>query len=191
MADVIIVEDKTSFGEMLKSNLEDAGISCRRVRRGREALSAFKKEKFEVALLDLKLPDIDGIDLLRELRKFEVDTHFIVMTAFGSIEKAVEAMKHGADDFLTKPLDIEELIKTVNQVLDIQRCRYENILLKDETARHKSFQIVGKSAALIEATDLLQKVAATDTTVLILGESGTGKELFARACHNFSKPKKS
>ncbi|OGC41465.1 hypothetical protein A2Y85_05945, partial [candidate division WOR-3 bacterium RBG_13_43_14] len=191
MADVIIVEDKTSFGEMLKSNLEDAGISCRLVRRGREALSAFKKEKFEVALLDLKLPDIDGIDLLRELRKFEVDTHFIIMTAFGSIEKAVEAMKHGADDFLTKPLDIEELIKTVNQVLDIQRCRYENILLKDETARHKSFQIVGKSAALIEATDLLQKVAATDTTVLILGESGTGKELFARACHNFSKQKNS
>ncbi len=187
MAEVIIVEDKNSFGEMLKSNLEDAGINCRFVRRGREALAAFKKEKFDVALLDLKLPDIDGIDLLRELRKFESDTHFIIMTAFGSIEKAVDAMRHGADDFLTKPIDIDELIKTVNQLLDARRCRYENILLKDETASRKPFQIVGRSAALKSATDLLQKVAVTDTTVLILGESGTGKELFARACHNLSR----
>ncbi len=97
MAEILITEDKASFGEMLKSNLEDAGISVYLVRRGREAIQFFRKEKVEIALLDLKLPDIDGIDLLRELKKFETDTTFIIMTAYGTIERAVEAMKLGAD----------------------------------------------------------------------------------------------
>ncbi|GAI62013.1 unnamed protein product, partial [marine sediment metagenome] len=105
MADVLIVEDKSSFGEMLRSNLEDAGISARLVKRGREALQVFKKEKVEIALIDLRLPDIDGIDLLRELKKYDIDTQFVIMTAFGTIERAVEAMKLGACDFLTKPFD--------------------------------------------------------------------------------------
>ncbi|MCK4674218.1 response regulator, partial [candidate division WOR-3 bacterium] len=134
MADVLIVEDKSSFGEMLRSNLEDAGISTRLVKRGREALQVFKKEKVEIALIDLRLPDIDGIDLLRELKKYDIDTQFIIMTAFGTIERAVEAMKLGAFDFLTKPFEIEQLINLVNRILEERKRFYENILLKDEAA---------------------------------------------------------
>jgi DNA-binding NtrC family response regulator len=190
MADILITEDKASFGEMLKSNLEDAGISVCLIRRGREAIQFFRKEKVEIALLDLKLPDIDGIDLLRELKKFETDTTFIIMTAYGTIERAVEAMKLGADEFLTKPFDIDELIAKLTKMLDERRLFYESILLKDEVAKlHGMPEIVGKSTAIKKAAELLRKAAPTDTTVLLLGESGTGKELFARACHALSERK--
>ncbi len=190
MAEILITEDKASFGEMLKGNLEDAGISVHLVRRGREAIQFFRKEKVEIALLDLKLPDIDGIDLLRELKKFETDTTFIIMTAYGTIERAVEAMKLGADEFLTKPFDIDELIAKLTKLLNERRLFYENILLKDEAAQlHGMPEIVGKSTAIKKAAELLRKAAPTDTTVLLLGESGTGKELFARASHALSERK--
>jgi two-component system response regulator AtoC len=189
--DVLIIEDKRSFGEMLKSNLEDAAISVRLVRKGREALSVFKKEKVEIALIDLRLPDIDGIDLLRELKKFDTDTNFIIMTAFGTIERAVEAMKLGACDFLTKPFEVEELINMINRIMVEKRRYHENLLLKDEAAKIHGFpEIIGTSSAIKKSEELLQKAAPTDTTVLLLGESGTGKELFARACHMLSPREK-
>ena len=96
MADILVVEDKPSFGNMLKASLEDAAITVQLTKNGREALRLFKKEKFEIAIIDLRLPDIDGIDLLREFKKFDTDTKFLIMTAFGTIERAVEAMKLGA-----------------------------------------------------------------------------------------------
>ncbi len=191
MFNVLIIEDKASFGEMLRSSLEDAGIPARLVKRGREALQVFKKEKIEIALVDLKLPDMDGIDLVRELKKSDTETKFIIMTAFGTIERAVEAMKLGVYDFLTKPFEVEQLINLLNKMIEEQRCFYENILLKDEAAKVHGFpEIIGKSAAIKKAAELLQKAAPTDTTVLLLGESGTGKELFARACHMLSPRKK-
>lgn len=185
--EVLIVEDKASFGEMLQSSLEDARISVLLVRRGQEAIRVFKKQKIEIALIDLRLPDIDGIDLLQELKKFETDTTFIIMTAFGTIERAVEAMKLGAYDFLTKPFDVEQVLVLLERILKERRCMYENILLKDEADRVHGFpEIVGMSRAIKQATEFLQKAAPTDTTVLLFGESGTGKELFARACHMLS-----
>ncbi len=190
MADVLITEDKASFGEMLKSSLEDAGISVKLVTRGREALQVCSKEKFEIALIDLKLPDIDGIDLIRKLKKSDIDAKFIVMTAFGPIERAVEAMRLGAYDFLTKPLDVEQLIVLINRILEDQQRYYENILLKEEAAKiHGIPEIIGKGPAISHVAELLQKAAPTDATVLLLGESGTGKELFARACHVLSQRK--
>lgn len=190
MADILIVEDKPSFGNMLKASLEDAAISVQLVKNGRQALRLFKKEKFEIAIIDLRLPDIDGIDLLRELRKFDTDTKFLIMTAFGTIERAVEAMKLGAYDFLTKPFDVEQLIALINRILEEQRRYYENILLRDETSKlHGAPEIVGKGPAVKHVAQLLKKAAPTDTTVLIIGESGTGKELFARACHMLSPRK--
>jgi DNA-binding NtrC family response regulator len=187
MADVLIIEDKTSFGEMLRSSLEDAGISCNLVRKGREAIQLFKKEQYGIALIDLRLPDINGVDLLRELKKFDTDTRFIIMTAFGSIERAVEAIKLGAYDFLTKPFEIEYLIKLLTRMIEDRQCLYENIVLKEET--HKIYGlpvIIGQSSAIKKTSELLKKAAPTDTTVLLLGDSGTGKELFARACHMLS-----
>ena len=190
MADILIVEDKESFASMLKDNLEDASISVKVAKDGREALRFFKKEKFEIALIDLKLPGIDGIDLLRQFRKFDTDTKFLIMTAFGTIERAVEAMKLGAYDFLTKPFDVEQLIVLINRILEEQRRYYENILLRDETSKiYGAPEIIGKGPAIRHVAELLQKAAPTDTTVMFLGESGTGKELFARACHMLSARK--
>ncbi len=190
MSDVLIIEDKASFGEMLRSNLEDAGISATLVRKGREALQVFKKEQFGIALIDLRLPDIDGVDLLRKLKKFDTDTKFIIMTAFGTIERAVEAIKLGACDFLTKPFDIEQLISLLTRIIGERRCLYENIIFKEEAEKiHGLPMIIGKSPAIRKTTELLKKAAPTDTTVLLLGESGTGKELFARACHMLSSRK--
>jgi DNA-binding NtrC family response regulator len=190
MADILIVEDKESFGKMLKVSLEDAGISVALAKDGRQALRLFKKEKFEVSIIDLRLPDIDGIDLLRELKKSDTDTKFLIMTAFGTIERAVEAMKLGAYDFLTKPFDVEQLIVLIQRILEEQRRYYENILLRDESSRiHGAPEIIGKGPAVKHVAQLLQKAAPTDATVLIMGESGTGKELFARACHMLSPRK--
>jgi DNA-binding NtrC family response regulator len=190
MADILVVEDKPSFGNMLKASLEDASISVQLVKNGRQALRLFKKEKFEIAIIDLRLPDIDGIDLLRELKIFDTDTKFLIMTAFGTIERAVEAMKLGAYDFLTKPFDVEQLIVLINRILEEQRRYYENILLRDETSKlHGAPDIIGKGPAVKHVAQLLKKAAPTDTTVLIIGESGTGKELFARACHMLSPRK--
>lgn len=190
MADILIVEDKESFGNMLKASLEDTAISVQLAKDGRQALRLFKKEKFEIAVIDMRLPDIDGIDLLREFRKSDTDTKFVIMSAFGTIERAVEAMKLGAYDFLTKPFDVEQLIALVQRTLQEQRRYYENILLRDETSRiHGAPEIIGKGPAIKHVAQLLQKAAPTDATVLIVGESGTGKELFARACHVLSPRK--
>jgi len=190
MADILIVEDKTSFGEMLRSSLQDAGFSAVWIRTGREGIQIYKKEKFAICLLDLRLTDIDGIDLLKELKKIDDTAKFVIMTAFGSIEKAVEAMKLGAYDFKTKPFEIEELIAVIRRILEERQCQYENILLKEENERiHGLPEIVGKSVAINKAAGLLTKAAPTGSTILILGESGTGKELFARAGHALSPRK--
>lgn len=171
---------------MLKGNLEDAGLSVHLVHRGREALKFVRHDQVDIALIDLRLPDIDGVDLLRELRAVTTDTFYIIMTAYGSIERAVEAMRLGAYDFITKPFDVERLIKVIERILERKQCYFENILLKEETTKLHGYEIVGKSAAIRSAAELLKKAAPTDATVLLLGESGTGKELFARACHSLS-----
>ncbi|UCF70699.1 MAG: sigma-54-dependent Fis family transcriptional regulator [candidate division WOR-3 bacterium] len=190
MADILIVEDKESFATMLKASLEDESITAQLAKDGRAALRLFKKEKFEIALIDMKLPDIDGIELLRQLKRTDTDTKFLIMTAFGTIERAVEAMKLGAYDFLTKPFDVEQLIALIQRILQEQRRYYENILLRDEMSKiHGAPEIIGKGPAVKHVAELLQKAAPTDTTVLIVGESGTGKELFARACHMLSPRK--
>jgi len=186
MPDILIVEDKKSFGEMLKGNLADAGLSVHWVQRGREALKLIKREQVDIALLDLRLPDIEGVDLLREIRKIDSDIACLIMTAYGSIERAVEAMKLGAYDFITKPFDVEQLIQIIERILQGKRCLLENILLKEETTRLHGYEIIGKSTAIKKSAELLKKAAPTDATVLLFGESGTGKELFARACHTLS-----
>lgn len=190
MADILIVEDKTSFADVLKVALEDSGFTTICVKSGREAIQNFRRERFDLVLLDLRLPDIDGIDILRELKNIDNDAKFIIMTAFGTIERAVEAMKLGACDFLTKPFEMDQLILTVRKVIQERRTQYENILLKEMVQHIQGFpQIVGISDTIKKSIEMLQKVASSETTVLLLGESGTGKELFARACHSLSPRK--
>ncbi len=187
MPNILVIEDKASFGSMLESSLSDAGFSTVWVKTGREGLNSFRKENFSVCLIDLRLSDLDGIDLLRELKKIDDTAVFIIMTAYGTIEKAVEAMKLGAYDFKTKPFEMEELLVLLHRVMDERRRVFENVLLREECQRiHGLPEIVGSSPAIRIAADLLAKAAPTASTILLLGESGTGKELFARAAHALS-----
>ncbi|HEX5708417.1 MAG TPA: sigma-54 dependent transcriptional regulator, partial [Pyrinomonadaceae bacterium] len=138
-------------------------------------------------LTDLRMPHGTGLDVLRAARAADPDVPVVLMTAYGSIDEAVQAMKDGAHDFLQKPVDSNHLLLLVGRALEQARLRTENILLREEWSRRYGFpRIVGESEAIRRAVSETQRVAATDTTVLLLGESGTGKELFARAVHHLS-----
>jgi DNA-binding NtrC family response regulator len=146
-----------------------------------------KEGHFDLVLSDLKLPKKDGIEVLKASKAESQLTPVIVMTAFGTIENAVAAMKEGAFDFITKPFDTDHLLLLIGRALETQRLLTENILLRDElAAKFGAPKIIGKSSCIVEVAQKVRRVAQGKTTVLLLGESGTGKELFARAIHNLS-----
>ncbi|MDH5768064.1 MAG: sigma-54 dependent transcriptional regulator, partial [Nitrospirota bacterium] len=187
METILVVEDKESMSEMLKETLESEGYRVIIARDGIEGMKHLKESKIDLVLTDLKLPKKDGIDILKVSKEENQLIPVIVMTAFGSVEVAVEAMKGGAFDFITKPFDTEHLLMLIKRALETQRLLTENILLKEEFASKFGFpRIVGGSEGIENVVQMVQKVAPTKTTVLLLGESGTGKELFARALHNLS-----
>ncbi len=184
---VLIVEDKASMAEMLKTTLQAEGFQCLLASRASEAIEMVQKETPDIVLADLKLPDRDGLEVLRATLKESPDTPVIIMTAYGSIETAVQAMKEGAYDFITKPFDIDHLVVLIHRAMERRRLYRENLLLKEEIAeRTGTPTIIGKSQKMIEVMDKVRKVAPTKSTVLLLGESGTGKELLARAIHLLS-----
>jgi len=187
METILIVEDKESMSDMLKETLESEGYRVIIARDGIEGMKYLKESKIDLVLTDLKLPKKDGIDILKVSKEENQLIPVIVMTAFGSVELAVAAMKGGAFDFITKPFDTDHLLMLIKRALETQRLLTENILLKEEFASKFGFpRIVGKSNKIEDVAQMVQKVAPTKTTVLLLGESGTGKELFARAIHNVS-----
>lgn len=187
METILIVEDKESMVEMLKETLEAEGYGIVSARDGIEGIRHLKEGRVDLILTDLKLPKKDGIDVLIAAKEENQGIPVIVMTAYGSIETAVEAMKKGAFDFITKPFDTDHLLILIKRALETQRLLTENILLKEEFASKLGLpRIVGKSEKIAEVAQMVQKVAPTKTTALLLGESGTGKELFARAIHNLS-----
>jgi len=187
METILIVEDKESMSEMLKETLESESYRVIIARDGIEGMKYLKESKINLVLTDLKLPKKDGIDILKVSKEENQLIPVIVMTAFGSVELAVAAMKGGAFDFITKPFDTDHLLMLIKRALETQRLLTENILLKEEFASKFGFpRIVGKSNKIEDVAQMVQKVAPTKTTVLLLGESGTGKELFARAIHNVS-----
>jgi two-component system response regulator AtoC len=187
METILVVEDKESMAKMLKDALESEGYRVIFSRDGTEGIQHIKESRIDLVLTDLKLPEKDGIDILRVAKEENQLMPVIVMTAFGSVETAVTAMKEGAFDFITKPFDIDHLLMLIKRALEIQRLLTENILLKEEFASKLKFpRIIGKSEKITAVAQMAQKVAPTKTTVLLLGGSGTGKELFARAIHNLS-----
>ena len=187
MQKILIVEDKESMAQMLRETLEAEGYSIVIARDGQEGIRQIKDNRFDLVLTDLKLPKKDGIEVLKSSKTENPLAPVIVMTAFGTIETAVAAMKDGAFDFITKPFDTDHLLLLMKRALETQRMITENILLKDELSSKYGVQkIIGKSSAIHEVAQKVQKVAAAKTTVFLLGESGTGKELFARAIHNLS-----
>lgn len=190
METILVIEDKESMAEMLKQTLESEGYKVICARDGREGIKRLKENRIDLVLTDLRLPEKSGIDILKVSKEENQIMPVIVMTAYGSIEEAVAAMKGGAFDFITKPFDTDHLLMLIRRALETQRLFTENILLKEEFASKLGLpRIIGKSEQIVNVAQMVQKVAPTKTTVLLLSESGTGKELFARAIHNLSHRK--
>jgi len=187
MADILLVEDKDSLRRVMRLTLENAGYSVTESADARSALNEIATTRHRLVLTDLRMPNGSGLDVLRAARAADGDVPVIVMTAFGSIDEAVQAMKDGAHDFLQKPVDSNHLLLLVERALEQARLRTENILLREEWSRRYGFpRIIGESQVIKRAVGETQRVAQTEATVLLLGESGTGKELFARAVHHLS-----
>ena len=190
METILIVEDKASMAEMLKETLETEGYGVLTAKDGAEGIKKLREEKVDLLITDLKLPKKDGLEVLKASKSDKPLRPVIVMTAFGSVETAVNAMKLGAFDFITKPLDTDYLLLLLERALKNRRLVTENLLLKDVLSHHVGIpDIIGKCPAMIEVADNIRKVASARTTVLLLGESGTGKELFARVIHDLSPRK--
>jgi DNA-binding NtrC family response regulator len=186
-AQILIVEDKESLRTMLRHALERQGHAVIEARDQPEAVKMLQQSLPALVLSDLRLPNGDGFGVLRASKEIDPDVPVIVMTAYGSIEDAVTAMKEGALDFLAKPVDPDHLLLLVSRALEQRRLVTENLLMKEELAvRRGAPQLVGDDASLRKVFTSLQRAASTDTTVLIEGESGTGKELFARSLHALS-----
>jgi DNA-binding NtrC family response regulator len=184
---ILLVEDKDSLRTMLRHALEAQGHTVIEARDQPEAIAALQTQYPAVVLTDLRLPGGDGFDVLRAAKELDPELPVVVMTAFGSIQDAVVAIKDGALDFLAKPVDPDHLLLIVERALAMRRMASENLLLKEElAARRGAPQIVGEDPRLKQLLMALHRAAATDMTVLLDGESGTGKELFARALHAVS-----
>jgi two-component system NtrC family response regulator len=181
---VLIVEDEKSQREMLEGFLLGQGFSVSSVDGGGKALDDVRRGNLDLVLLDYKMPGMDGLQTLREIKKINPELAVVMMTAYGTIETAVQAMKEGAADYLTKPIDLDELLLLIEKVSEKILLLRENKELKEQLReRYRFDQIVYGSGAMEEVVNLTGRVAKSEATVLIRGESGTGKELIANAIH--------
>ena len=188
MYKILVVDDEKSMREFLAIVLKKEGYAVTVAAHGAEALAAIEKDIFDLILSDVRMPGLSGIDVLKAVKATSPSTIVVMMTAFASTESAVEAMREGAYDYLTKPFQIDEAKLLVKNALEKKQLLAENRRLKQEIQDRSTFeQIVGQSAALTKVLDLIRKVADANSNVLISGESGTGKELVARAIHYNSK----
>jgi DNA-binding NtrC family response regulator len=187
MEPLLLVEDKNELRAMLRKALERAGYEVDEAPDGSAAIQRLRARRYQLVVTDLKMPGASGLDVLRESKQADATIPVILLTAFGSVEEAVAAMKEGAFDFLQKPVDLDHLKLLVQRAARQQELLRENLLLREEYAARYGFpRILGESPSIREISQQIQRVAATDSTVLLLGESGTGKELFARAIHHVS-----
>jgi DNA-binding NtrC family response regulator len=181
---ILVVDDDADMREMVHDMLKDRGHQVTTASSGQEALRLLGEGDYAVVLSDLRMKGMQGIELLTEIKKTVPDINVILMTAFGSVETAVEAMKYGASDYLTKPVKKDELIRVVERVLREAGLRREVSRLRKEVHKEYSFHhILGKSKPMQAVFDLIKRVADSPTNILITGESGTGKELVAKAIH--------
>ena len=185
---ILIVDDERDMLQLLKRSLAP-DLDCRimTASSGTEALQSLSRNRFDLVLADIKMPEMDGLELLELIKREKPELTVVMMTAYGTVDTAVEAMRNGAFDFVTKPFDHDALIIRLEKALERSRLLTENQRLQMECRENKAFQnIVGKSAAMNRVYETIQMVAKNKLTVLITGESGTGKELVARAVHNLS-----
>jgi putative PEP-CTERM system response regulator len=190
MPNILVVDDKDSMRNMLFETLTEEGYRVDAAGDGKQAIDLVNNKSYDVVLTDLRMPDIDGLEVLSKVKEVDEETSVIIMTAYGTIEDAVKAMKQGAYDFITKPFDTEHLCVLVNRALENRRLVAENTFLRQEIlAEHGIENIIGKNEKMLELEQMVRKVAGSDASVLLQGESGTGKELVARAIHNLSPRK--
>ena len=187
MSNILIVDDEQSYRQLLSLVFESDGHNVRTAMNGRQALESLQTEPADVIISDVKMPDMDGIEMLRSVRETLPDLGVVLMTAFASVETAREAFKLGADDFIQKPFDVEELKLIVRKTLEKQALIDENRAFKRAQRERGSVKnIIGNSAKMLAIFQMIETVAEVQSTVLITGESGTGKELVARAIHDLS-----
>ena len=185
---ILVVEDEDKLRRVLELQLVSAGFDVDKAASAEEGLKVV--DRADLVLTDLRLPNMDGLQLLTLIRRQNAHVPVIVMTAYGSIETAVESMKAGATDFLLKPFSLDHLMQVVEKALEVRALRDENRQLKAELGRRYEFDnIIGRSPAMQEIFDTIERVAPTRATVLLAGESGTGKDLIARAIH-FHSPRR-
>lgn len=186
---VLVVDDELAMRESIAAWLAQDGQQVAKAEGGREALALMEQREFDLALVDIKMPGMDGIELLRRIKEGHPDTLVIIITAYGSIESAVDAMKAGASDYLLKPFDPEHLMLLLEKMGRQRRLMQENQMLRQRLAEGQmaGFEdMVGSSPDMLKVFGQIEEVAATEAPVLIVGETGTGKELVARAIHNRS-----
>src|ERR1700737_2299963 len=187
MEPLLLVEDKNELRAMLRKALERSGYTVDEAPDGTAAIQKVRARRYLLVITDLKMPGASGLDVLRAAKQADATIPVILLTAFGSVEEAVTAMKEGAFDFLQKPVDLDHLKLLVQRAAQQQELMRENLILREEYSTRYGFpRILGEHASIREVSQQIQRVSATDSTVLLLGESGTGKELFARAIHHLS-----
>lgn len=186
---VLVVDDDAQIRSLLTDLLKEAGYTVRSAKTGAEATASVAKQRPDLVMMDVKLPDMDGLDVLKSIKRERPELEVIVMTAFGGSSSAIKAMEHGAYDYVTKPFEIDDLLATLRRVFEHAAMSEEVSALRLELGKSAAERerIVGSSRPMLEVYKLIGKVAGSDATVLITGESGTGKELVAEALHRASK----
>jgi DNA-binding NtrC family response regulator len=184
MSTILIAEDEDLLRQELCDALSDAGYRVLSAKDGAFALTELKTNSVQLVITDLRMPRTDGLELIRKGREVSPESQFIIMTAFGSMETAIEALRAGATDYVLKPLALDELLAKVNRIMETLELRTNNRMLKRDLDRKVgSLEMIGKSVAMEKIRELIRKLAPTRSSVMITGESGTGKELIARGLH--------
>lgn len=187
---IMFVDDDLVTGRVMKRNCDNANYSCTVFQNGQDCLNAFKKENADIVITDLRMPKMNGFELLSELREIDENVPVLVMTGYSSVENAIEAMKRGATDFIKKPFDFTELKLMLDRTMNSVVLKKENKLLKRQLVQDQNrFGMVGDTPVMLSMFSTIEKVTDVNCNVVITGDSGTGKELVARALHDYSSRK--